>query len=240
MSVWSKIITALRGGVNEVGEAIADSQALRILDQEIRDAEEELKNSKDSLAEMMAGQKVAEQKCTSLNAKITEFEDYAIQVLEKNDEALALDLAGKIADLEKQLNAEQNACNGFTRDTDALRDAIKRADQNIIQLKHEVNTVRATEDVQRTQASVSQRHSDSNSRLTTAIDSLERIKEKQALKNARFNAEQELAEDLSEDTLNQRLEAAGIISESMTADTVLARLKNKMMLQIESDNHSNN
>ena len=35
MNIWSKMMTALRGGVNEAGEAIIDSQALRILDQEI-------------------------------------------------------------------------------------------------------------------------------------------------------------------------------------------------------------
>ena len=238
MSVWSKIVTALRGSANEVGEAIADTQALRILDQEIRDAEEELKNSRDSLAEMMARQKVAEQKCAELNAKITEFEDYAIKALEKNDESLALDLSEKIADLVKQLNTEQNACNNFTRDSDELRIAIKQADQNIKQLKHDVHTVKATENVQRTQAASSQQHSDSNSRLSTAMSSLERIKEKQALKNARFIAEQELAEDLSEDSLNNRLEAAGIVSESESGDAVLGRLKNKMTMQIESDNHS--
>ena len=54
MNIWAKMITALRGGVNEAGEAVIDSQALRILDQEVRDASEELKRSKDGLAEIMA------------------------------------------------------------------------------------------------------------------------------------------------------------------------------------------
>ena len=45
MTVWSKLLSALRGGANEVGEAIVDSQALRILDQEIRDADVELRKS---------------------------------------------------------------------------------------------------------------------------------------------------------------------------------------------------
>ena len=49
MNIWAKMITALRGGVNEAGEAIVDSQALRILDQEVRDSAEELKRSKDIL-----------------------------------------------------------------------------------------------------------------------------------------------------------------------------------------------
>ena len=46
MNIWAKMMTALRGGVNEAGEAIVDTQALRILDQEVRDATEELKYSK--------------------------------------------------------------------------------------------------------------------------------------------------------------------------------------------------
>ena len=239
MSIWSKVMTALRGGVNEAGEAIADTQALRILDQEIRDAEEELNNCRDSLAEMMARQKVAEQKWTTLDAKITEFEDYAIQALEKSDESLALELAEKIADLEKQRNTEQSACDEYTNNVNSLRHAVKKADAEIKHLKHQVDAVRATENVQRAQAAVAQRHSDSNSRLSTAMDSLERIKEKQGLKSAQLNAAQELAEEVSDDSLNNRLEAAGITSDNLNGDTVLARLKSKLTLRIESDNHAN-
>ncbi len=238
MNIWSKLITALRGGVNEAGEAIADTQALRILDQEVRDAAEELKNTKDSLAEIMARQKVSEQKCTTLNTKITEFEAYAIQALEKDDQSLALDLAEKIAGLEKQLSTEQSASDDYTKNTDKLRSTIKLADHNIKRLKHQVDMVRATENVQRAQAAVAQRHSNSNSKLTTAIDSLERIKEKQELKNAQFNAAQELSAELSEDTLGSRLESAGIITDNSSGKAVLARLKSQVIPQLESDNRT--
>ena len=240
MSIWSKVITALRGGANEAGEAIADTQALRILDQEIRDATEELQISKERLVEMMAKQKVAEQKCTTLNSKITEFEDYALQLLEKNDdEALVLELAEKISDLGKQLNTEQNAYHDYTESVDSLRNATRQADRNIKHLKHQLDTIRATENVQRAQAAVAQRHSDSTSRLATAMDSLERIKEKQELKSAQLNAEQELAEDISDGSLKDRLEAAGVVSESLSGEAVLARLKSKVILRLESDTHQN-
>ena len=238
MNVWSKLITALRGGANEAGEAIVDLQALRILDQEVRDATEELVKSRESLAEMMAREKVAEQKCFTLNGKITEFEDYAIQALHKNDESLAQELAEKIADLENQLNIEQSACDGYKSNADSLRQAIKQADKQIKELKHQVDTVRATENVQRAQAAVAQRHSGSQSKLTTALDSLERIKEKQVLKNAQFNAAQELAEDVSDDSLKNRLEDAGIVSGSLNADTVLTRLKSKVTPRIGNDNNA--
>jgi len=230
-------MTALRGGTNELGEALVDAQALRILDQEVRDAAEELKASRDSLTELMAREKVAEQKCITLNSKIAEFEDYAIQALQKNDESLARELAEKIADLENQLATEQNAHDGYASNADSLRNAIKQADSNIKRLKHQVDTVRATENVQRAQAAVAQRHSGSSSKLTTAMDSLERIKEKQELKNAQFNAAQELAEDVSDDSLNDRLEAAGIVPGSLNSDAVLARLKSKVTPKIGNDSH---
>ena len=38
MSILTKIFTLLRGGANEAGQAVVDANALRILDQEIRDA----------------------------------------------------------------------------------------------------------------------------------------------------------------------------------------------------------
>ena len=240
MSIWSKVITALRGGVSEAGEAIADTQALRILDQEIRDATGELNDSKASLAEMMARQKVAENKCSTINSKIAEFEDFALQALDKNDEALAVELADKIANLEKQLNTEQNACTDFTTNTAHLRDATKLAERNIAQLKHQVETARATENVQRARATVAQRQSASNSKLATAMESLERIKQKQELQSAQLNAEQEIATDTSKDSLDDRLEAAGIISGELNGDSVLARLKHKATLRIESGNHLEN
>jgi phage shock protein A len=239
MNLWSKIITALRGGASEAGEAIVDAQALRILDQEIRDADEELKQARDRLAEMMARQKVAEQKCTTLKSKIVEFEDYAIQALEKNNESLAQELAEKIAVLENQLNSEQSLHDEFKNSTESLRDATKQADNNIKQLKHQVDIVRATEDVQRAQEAVAQRHSRSHSRLTTAKDSLERIKEKQKLKSAQLNAAEELVEDASDDTLQKKLEEAGIVPGGLNADAVLLRLKRKVTPRIGNDKSVN-
>ena len=53
-SIWSKLFTALRGGASEVGESIVDQQALRILDQEIRDADSALANAKRELVSIMA------------------------------------------------------------------------------------------------------------------------------------------------------------------------------------------
>lgn len=227
MNIWAKMMTALRGGVNEAGEAIVDHQALRILDQEVREAYEELKQSKDSLAEIMARQKLSAEKCSDLQKQITEHEGYAIKALEKNDDALAHEIAEKIAGLENQLDQEKHSSNDFKASVDTLRTTIQQTERNLKRLKQQVDTVKATENVQRAQAAVSKRHSGSHSKMRTAMDSLDRIKEKQALKAAQMASARELAEETGDTSLQNKLEKAGITATSHSADEVLARLKNK-------------
>lgn len=227
MNIWAKMITALRGGATEVGEAIVDTQALRILDQEVRDASEELHQSKDALAAIIARQKLAEEKCQHVREQISKHEGYATQALAKGEEALALEVAQKIADLENQLRNEEAAALEYAGSAKQLREAIRQAEQNIKRLKQQVDTVKATENVQRAQAAVAERHSGSNSKLQTAMESLERIKEKQAHKSAQMKAATELAQETNEDHLQRKLEEAGIVSSGSSAQEVLERLKQK-------------
>ncbi|MDH5856725.1 PspA/IM30 family protein [Lampropedia aestuarii] len=225
MTVWSKLITALRGGAHEAGEAIVDSQALRILDQEIRDADADLRKSKEALAEIMAKEKLARSKLEKSVSTIQEYEGYAIKALEGNDENLALEVANKIASLERARDEEQAQADQFASSATQLRQAIAQADSHIKRLKQQADTVKATENVQRAQATVAERYSGSESRVQTALDSLERIKQKQAENGARLQAAAELAKENSEDALDARLRSAGITPDAHSASAVLARLK---------------
>jgi len=226
MNIWSKMITALRGGVNEAGEAIIDVQALRILDQEIRDASEELNKSKDGLAAIIAQQKLAEEKVNTLKADIKTNEGFIVAALEKKDESLATELAVRVANFENQLESESEAAKGFKQQAETLRESIRTAEHQVKQLKHQTETVKATEAVQRAQKVVAQRHSGSNSKLRTALDSLDRIKENQKLSAAKMSAASEIAEESSETSLDQKLRDAGITGNT-SADDVLARIKAK-------------
>jgi len=233
MNVVDKIITALRGGVSEAGEAIVDAQALRILDQEIRDADSELKRSRDSLASIIARQKLAEEKAARLRGTIEEHEGYARKALAQDDEPLALEVAARIARLETELAGEDEAARGFAASADELRAAIRGAEDDLRHMKQQVDVVRATEAVQRAQESVSERHGGTNAKLRTAMDSLERIKERQALRAASGRAARELADEAvgcqssGGQSLDARLEAAGIKPADSSADAVLARLKKR-------------
>lgn len=225
MNIWSKMITALRGGVNEAGEAIVDSQALRILDQEVRDAGLELTDAKKGLAEIMAKQKLSDERVSGLRNKISEHEEYVRQALEKEESALAREVAEKIVVLETAIVDEQSVADEYAKSADQLRQSIATTESNLKRLKQQVDTVKATESVHRAQAAVAERFSGADSKLRTAMDSLERIKEKQALNAAKMQAATEVAEATSDASLMDKLAAAGITKNEKKVDDILERLK---------------
>ncbi len=129
--------------------------------------------------------------------------------------------------MENQLKMEEESGTGFATSADNLRTAIKQTERNLSQLKQQVDTVKATENVQKAQAAVAERHSGSQSKMRTAMDSLERIKEKQALKAAQISSAAELAEESTDVSLQAKLEDAGIAPVAQNAADVLKRLKDK-------------
>jgi phage shock protein A len=227
MGIWAKVATAVRGGVNEAGEAIVDNQALRILDQEIRDADSELSKSKDALASIIAKRKLADKKVESMKSSLSEYEGYVMQALDKEDEALATEIAEKIAGLETELGGEEGLAKSFAESEMQLRRAVSQTEANLKRLKQQVDTVKATETVQRAQSAVAARHAGAGSSMRSAVDSLERLKTKQAERAARFEAASELAESSEDASLEKKLKDAGIVGGGANGNDVLARLKAK-------------
>lgn len=227
MSIWAKVATAVRGGVSEAGEAIVDNQALRILDQEIRDADDGLVKSKEALTGIIAKRKLADKKVESLKSSLSEYEGYAMQALEKGDEGLAAEIAEKIAGLETELLGEESLATSFADSESQLRKTVAQTEASLKRLTQQVDTVKATEIVQKSQAAVAARHSGAGSSMRSAVDSLERLKTKQAERAAKFEAASELAASTEEVSLDAKLKAAGIVDGGASGGDVLARLKAK-------------
>ena len=227
MSIWARVATAVRGGVSEAGEAIVDSQVLRILDQEIRDADSELAKSKDALTGIIAKRKLADKKVESIKSSLVEYEGYAMQAIDKGDEKLATEIAEKITGFETELMGEEGQAKSFADSEVQLRRAVGQTEANLKRLKHQVDTVKATDMVQRAQSAVAERHSGADSSMRNAVDSLERLKSKQAERSARFEAANELADSTEEVSLEDKLKAAGIVDGGASSSDVLARLKAK-------------
>ena len=226
MNIWSKMITALKGGVNEIGESVVDEHALRILDHEIRDAAEELNQTKDTLASIIAQQKVAEEQASEQRSHIKQHEEYVIAALHKDDEPLALEIAEKVAGLENKKASTLKRIKQYKEQADTLRDTIRTAENQLKKLKQQTETIKATEALQRAQQVIAQRHSSGNPKLRTALDSLERIKEKQQQNAAEISADLEMTKDSMESDLDRKLREAGITNDA-NAKQVLQRIKNK-------------
>lgn len=227
MSVWTKLVTALKGAANDAAETVADSQALRILDQEIRESEQELRKSEHALTTIIAKQKLATQKVADLNRAVEEHEGYAAKALEKGDESLALEVAEKIGELEAQRDNEQGFLDRFEQSSRQLRKSIKDAKNNLRRMQQQVDTVKATASVQKAQTAVSSRHLGANSKMKTAMESLDRIKARQAQQQAELAAADELAADESGESLQNKLKAAGIAGGAGRSEDILARIRAK-------------
>ena len=227
MSIFKKIMTAIRGGASEAGEAIIDANATRIFEQEIRDAENHLTKAKRDLTGVMAEQMSTKREVDRLQREITEHEGYATQALEKGDEVLALAVAEKIANLESTLADQQQAHDSFSGNAERLKELVKKSERQVAEHKRQLSMVKTTESVQKATSAITDNFSSSTSKLLSAKDSLERIKAKQQKFDDKMKAAELLESENSDTSLQAQLKAAGIGSQDNSANSVLDRLKAK-------------
>ncbi|MBO9489344.1 PspA/IM30 family protein [Endozoicomonas sp. G2_1] len=227
MSLFKKIMTAVRGGASEVGEAIVDANSTRIFEQEIRDAENHLTKAKRDLTGVMAQQMAAQREVDRIKREIAEHEGYAVQALEKEDEALALAVAEKIAALESELVTQQQALDSFEGNANRLKELVKKSERQVTEYKRQLSMVKTTESVQKATSAITDNFSSSNSKLLNAKDSLERIKAKQQKFDDQLKAAEVLESENSDNSLEAQLKAAGIGGSDSSANSVLDRIKAK-------------
>ncbi|CAM3938944.1 MULTISPECIES: PspA/IM30 family protein [Shewanella] len=225
MGILNKILTAFRGGATEVGQSIVDANSTRIFEQEIRDAEKHLTKAKRELTDVMAKEMQASREVDRLKRAIAEHEGYATQALEKENEALALEVAEKIAQLEQELAEHQSANDNFSAHAARLKDLVRKTERQLADYQRQLSMVKTTESVQKATATITDSFASSNSKLLNAKDSLERIKARQQQFDDRLKAAETLADENSDKSLQAKLAEAGIGEQKSNANAVLDRLK---------------
>jgi len=227
MSIFKKIFTAIRGGATEVGEAIVDANSTRIFEQEIRDAENHLTKAKRDLTDVMAKQMQTSREVERLKKEIQTHEGYATQALNQGNEALALEVAEKMASLETELAAQQSALQNFDASVARLKDLIKKSERQLADYKRQLSVVKTTDSVHKATAAITDNFVSGNSKLLNAKESLERIKAKQQNFDDRMAASEQLQAESGDASLEAKLKAAGIGEQNSSADAILARLKSQ-------------
>lgn len=226
-SIWNRLFTAIRGGASEVGESIVDNQALRILDQEIRDADNALATAKGELAKIMGKDKLAAARLVEYNAKIAELEGNAIRALDKGLNDLAQEVAEAIAVVSNERDAEAAQAASFAEYVVRMRNDVSKAQARIKSLRQQVDMAKARDSVQKAQISASVAGGGANGKLETAVSTLSRLQKRQEEKAAELDAQDELAEASSGNELQKKLQAAGIVPDSGSAASILENLRNR-------------
>lgn len=227
MGLLNKIFTAIRGGAREVGESIVDANSVRIFEQEIKDAEEQLDKAKRNLTEVMAQEMQANRKIENLTKDIEKHEGYVAAALDKNNEDLALEIAQKIAEIQSDLEIQQQAHSSFSAHTDRLKGMIKQTTKSLTDMQRQLIMVKTTESVQKATAAITNNYASGNSKLLTAKESLDRIKKRQDDLDDRLAAGEALKNEFNGKDLEEKMKAAGIGASDNKANDILAKLKAK-------------
>lgn len=227
MGILSKIITAIRGGAREAGEAIVDANAIRIFEQEIKDADDNLNKAKRDLTEVMAKEMQAKRKVNDLQTEISKHEGYVAEALEKSNEGLAMDVANKIAELESELAIQLKAQESFSAHCERLKAMIKKTNNGLTEMKRQLVMVKTTDSVQKASQSISNNYANSGSKMLGAKESLDRIQKRQADLDDRLAAGDSLKDEFEGSNLDDKLKAAGIGESTGSAVDILERIKAK-------------
>ena len=224
MSMLAKLSALFRGTAREAGQAVVDANALKILDQEIRDADTAQGKARDDLAGLVARRRMAENELKSFGDQIAKYESSVRAALSQGKEDLAREVAGRIAELETEIGTRGPMIEGMKEAEARLRTAISTTDQKIETLRREIDIVKVNDSVQKAQTSVALQSQGAHSRIGSAADSLQRIKQRQAVQEERLRVGQELEDKRSGADLDAKLRDAGILPGHAPADDVLARL----------------
>ena len=224
MSVWNKLFSAVKGGVNEAAESVADTQALRILDQEIRDAENALRRARSDLAGIMASNKSLQRRVAEARDKERKDTESARAALQAGREDLARGLADRISKTRTEASRDEAELERLNQRQQQMIKAVQDTEQRIQQMRREVENVKANESLIKAQSAIAHSQSGVNSKLGNAMDSLERIRKRQDETRGRIEAGAELAALESGSDLDRQLLEAGIGGKSSSADDVLAQI----------------
>ena len=230
MAVFSKILTMLRGDVHSIGQSIVDNNANRIYEQEIVEAKAHVATARHDLTAVMAKEMQASREIERLQREIARYEGLALEALQKNQSTLAEEVAGKVADIETALVAQTAVRDELAGHIARLKDMIRGAEAVLRDHERELAMAKTTESVYRATATISSSMGNSGSKLMSAKESLERIKQRHQDTADRMQAADALDGEFGDKALERKLAAAGIGDTPNRKAEVMERLQQRAAL----------
>lgn len=225
--ILSKLMTAIRGGAREAGEAVIDANATRIYAQEIADAKNNLAKAKRELTDVMATQTRGKREIKTLQEDAVKYEEAAMAAVEKNEEELALSCAEKVGEIQNELATQEQMLAQTSAQVNNLKAMIKKTETTIREHERELKMVKTTASVQKATQSINSTQNSGANKLLDAKSSLDRIKERQQQTFDRMDAAEELEKEMGSSSLDEKLAEAGIGGTKSSASDILAKMKQK-------------
>lgn len=225
MGFLNNVLKTMKGYGNEVNDAFVDSQGIRIMEQEIRDAEKNQRQAGESLTDVMVEQKRLARKVNDLTASITEYSNAISKLLDANNETLAMETAEKLAELESDLDSNQAVLDSYNEQVKELKAIIKDSSKQMDALKREVSIIKSTEAAQKASEATAAQFSGTHSSLRSASASMGRIKAKQQKRKDKMKAARELAAESNGRELKDKLTTAGVIDNQTSVASILDRYR---------------
>lgn len=225
MAVFSKVLTMLRGNLREIGQSIVDNNASTIYEQEIVEATAHVASAKQDLTAVMAKEMQAGREIERLRAELKKYEDLALQALQKDENSLAEEVAARVADLEVALAEQEETRIQYAGHIARLKDMIRNAEATLREHERQLAMAKTTESVYKATATISQNMGSSGSKLMSAKESLERIRQRHQDMADRMQAAEVLDGEFGAKALEHKLAQAGIGERANRKAEVMARLQ---------------
>lgn len=220
------ITTLLRGAAAQAEECVFDANAIRILEQQLRDAAAALELSKRELACAMAYQAGEERAIAGLDTRCADLEENARKALEAGREDLAGEAAAVIAASENERTERQAARDRFAVEVRRLKQMAESGRARLADLKHGLELARAQEGLKRAGANGRRAIATGTGALREAEATLVRIRSLQSRDDDVAAALDELERQGTCENVADRLRDAGFSSEAHVKPAdVLARMK---------------
>ena len=219
-------VTLFRGRMAAAGEAVADANALLLLDQQIRDAAAALGRARRALAVALAQDEQETKQLDSLGRRIADLEDRARQALAAAREDLATEAAEVIATMEAEQAASRSAQALFAGEIARLRRIVADAEARLAELDRGRRIARAAEAVRHLHQGRMETAPLHESTLEEAEATLARLRQRQTEQAAALDALDKMDAERRPASIAERLGKAGFGAPmKLSAADVLARLR---------------
>ncbi|MGB1465252.1 MAG: PspA/IM30 family protein [Alcanivorax nanhaiticus] len=228
-TAWNKLKTLMRGQARVSMEQIVNANDMLLLDQQLYETEQALRDARRQLARLMAEEKINLRRSADLLASVRHYENGARQAMAADDETLALDIGKRLADLEQQRTRLDRQGVTLEQQKTEFQSFIKQAADKLKSLRQEQSLARTQEALFGESRQREHEHRGLAQRLSDSQQTLQQIQQRQEECRLLWQSEVQMGAEMGfagGDSLDQRMAAAGIgDSQSRRAEEILAGLR---------------